>query len=78
MAATRITRDQWVEEGLRLLASRGTDAVRIEALARTLGVTKGGFYGYFADRDALLEAMLNVWERESTDEVICPRGAGGR
>ncbi|MFI6499470.1 hypothetical protein [Nonomuraea typhae] len=27
-------------------------------------------YGYFADRDALLEAMLDTWERESTDEVI--------
>ena len=44
--------------------------VRIEALAKSLGVTKGGFYGYFADRDALLEAMLETSERESTDEVL--------
>jgi AcrR family transcriptional regulator len=39
-------------------------------LAKTLGVTKGGFYGFFADRDALLTAMLDAWERESTDEVL--------
>ncbi|MBG0827842.1 TetR/AcrR family transcriptional regulator [Planomonospora sp. ID67723] len=67
---TRTPRDRWVEEGLQALAAGGPDAVRIEALAKRLGVTKGGFYGFFADRDALLEAMLEVWERESTDEVI--------
>ena len=39
-------------------------------LAKKLGVTKGGFYGFFADREALLEAMLDTWERESTDEVL--------
>jgi AcrR family transcriptional regulator len=70
MGALRTPRDAWVEEGLRALAGGGTDAVRIEALAKSLGVTKGGFYGYFADRDALLEAMLDTWERESTDEVL--------
>lgn len=66
----RTPRDRWVEEGLRALAAGGPDAVRVEALAKRLGVTKGGFYGYFADRGALLEAMLETWERESTDEVI--------
>ena len=70
MGAVRTPRDRWVEEGLRVLADDGPDAVRVEALAKRLGVTKGGFYGYFADRGALLEAMLDTWERESTDEVI--------
>ncbi|MFC8797343.1 TetR/AcrR family transcriptional regulator [Promicromonospora sp. NPDC057138] len=70
MGALRTPRDAWVEAGLRALAGGGTDAVRVEALAKSLGVTKGGFYGYFADRDALLEAMLDTWERESTDEVL--------
>ncbi|MBG6091532.1 TetR/AcrR family transcriptional regulator [Actinomadura viridis] len=70
MGAARTPRDRWVEEGLQALADGGPDAVRVEALAKRLGVTKGGFYGYFADRGALLEAMLDTWERESTDEVI--------
>jgi AcrR family transcriptional regulator len=68
--ATRTPRDRWVEEGLLALAAGGPDAVRVEVLAKKLGVTKGGFYGYFQDRDALLQAMLDVWERESTDEVL--------
>ncbi|WP_198653639.1 TetR/AcrR family transcriptional regulator [Actinocorallia populi] len=62
--------DKWVEEGLKVLAVGGPDAVRVEVLAKRLGVTKGGFYGYFANREALLEAMLDTWERESVDEVI--------
>ncbi|MFI7491926.1 TetR/AcrR family transcriptional regulator [Micromonospora echinaurantiaca] len=70
VGATRTPRDRWIEEGLRALAAGGPDAVRVEALAKNLGVTKGGFYGSFTDRDALLTAMLDAWERESIDEVI--------
>ncbi|MFJ4686017.1 TetR/AcrR family transcriptional regulator [Streptomyces sp. NPDC088789] len=70
MGAPRTPRERWIEEGLRALAAAGPDAVRVEVLAKRLGVTKGGFYGYFADRNALLTAMLDTWERESTDEVI--------
>ena len=69
-AITRTPRSRWIEEGLRALAAGGPDAVRVEALARALGVTKGGFYGHFADRNALLEEMLDTWERRSTQEVI--------
>src|SRR4051794_36091154 len=70
MALTRTPRSSWIDEGLRALAGGGPDAVRIEALARALGVTKGGFYGYFDGRPALLEEMLDAWERAVIDEVI--------
>ena len=69
-AITRTPRSKWIQEGLRALAAGGPDAVRVEALAQALGVTKGGFYGHFADRGALLEEMLDSWERMSTDEVL--------
>ncbi|MFE3318671.1 TetR/AcrR family transcriptional regulator [Nocardia sp. NPDC059195] len=70
VGTARTPRVRWVEEGLAVLSSSGIDAVRIEALAKRIGVTKGGFYGYFADRDALLTAMLDVWESEATDQVL--------
>jgi AcrR family transcriptional regulator len=70
MAAIRTPRDRWIEEGLQALAAGGPDAVRIEPLARTLGVTKGGFYWHFKDRRALLDEMLDAWERVAVDEVI--------
>ncbi|HEX2313084.1 MAG TPA: helix-turn-helix domain-containing protein [Thermomonospora sp.] len=69
-AEVRTPRGKWIEAGLRALAAGGPAAVRVEALAKSLGVTKGGFYGYFADRNALLEEMLDTWERESVDDVL--------
>jgi AcrR family transcriptional regulator len=71
MAATaRIPRGVWIERGLRALADGGPSAVRIEPLARALGVTRGGFYWHFADRGALLQAMLDSWEQATTEGVI--------
>jgi AcrR family transcriptional regulator len=77
-APTRTPRSSWIEQGLRALAAGGPDAVRIELLARALGVTRGGFYWHFDDRPALLEEILDTWERESVDEVIerVERGGG--
>ncbi|ANN17687.1 TetR family transcriptional regulator [Amycolatopsis orientalis] len=69
-AETRTPPQAWIDAGLRALAAGGPGAVRVEALAKTLGVTKGGFYGYFADRGALIEEMLATWERTSTGELI--------
>jgi AcrR family transcriptional regulator len=66
----RTPRQRWIDEGLEALATGGPDAVRVESLARALGVTKGGFYGYFDDRSALLDEMLASWERSSVDDVI--------
>ena len=68
---TRTARAAWIEAGLRALAvGGGPDAVRVDTLAKSLGVTRGGFYGQFKDRGALLEAMLDTWERAATDEVL--------
>ena len=76
-APTRTPRTSWVEEGLRVLGVGGPDAVRIENLAEALGVTKGGFYWHFDGRPALLEEMLDTWERVVTDDVIVRVEADG-
>lgn len=70
MAIARTSRQAWIDAGLHALSAGGPDSVRIESLARALGVTKGGFYGYFADRNALLEEMLDSWETRSIADVI--------
>ena len=51
----------WIEAGFAELAHAGVEGVRVEVLAKNLGVTKGGFYRRFRDRAALLEAMLTNW-----------------
>jgi AcrR family transcriptional regulator len=76
-AAIQTPRSSWIEEGLRALGIGGPDAVRIESLAQALGVTKGGFYWHFEGRNALMQEMLDSWERVVTEEVIVRVEADG-
>jgi len=54
--------DDWLKAALTRLAGHGIDSVRVEALARDLGVSKGSFYWHFHDRGDLLDRMLSLWE----------------
>jgi len=57
----RLDAEAWVAAAFDALAAGGVDAVRVEPLAKALGVTKGSFYWHFADRRALLDTMLTAW-----------------
>ena len=70
MANVRTPRGAWIEAALQALSAGGPEAVRVEALATSLGVSKGGFYWHFKDRRALLEEMLDGWERAVVEDVI--------
>jgi len=59
--ATRLDAAAWVAAAFDALADGGIDAMRVEPLAKALGITKGSFYWHFADRRALLDAMLEAW-----------------
>jgi AcrR family transcriptional regulator len=41
--------ESWIEAGLEEIARAGVEGVRVEVLAKKLGVTKGGFYRRFRD-----------------------------
>lgn len=62
----RLDASDWVAVALLELNANGIDRVRVEVLAKRLGVTKGSFYWHFKDRDALLAAMLEQWRRRAT------------
>jgi AcrR family transcriptional regulator len=76
-AQARTPRQDWIAAGLDALARGGPEAVRVEPLARALGATKGSFYWHFHDRAALLDAVLDDWERTVVDDVIARIDAGG-
>jgi AcrR family transcriptional regulator len=59
--ATRLDADAWITAAFDALAAGGIDAVRVEPLAKALGITKGSFYWHFADRRALIDAALAAW-----------------
>jgi AcrR family transcriptional regulator len=70
VAKVRTPRGAWVDAALQALAAGGPDAVRVEPLATSLGVSKGGFYWHFKNRQALLGEMLDAWERTGVEDVI--------
>ena len=72
---SRLSRDDWLRAARLALLRGGAEAVRVEPLARALGVTKGSFYWHFADRTELLEALIREWEDEA-DLLISAMGAG--
>jgi AcrR family transcriptional regulator len=59
----------WIAKALDALAERGIDAVRVEPLAKALAVTKGSFYWHFADRRALIDAMLSNWSEGRIEAI---------
>jgi AcrR family transcriptional regulator len=60
----------WTEAAYEALAEGGLSAVAVEPLAVRLGATKGSFYSHFANRDALISAVVSLWEKRTTDAVI--------
>lgn len=65
-----LDRAAWIAAAWVALGRSGVEGVRVEPLAASLGVTKGSFYWHFADRGALLDALLEDWERRATAAVI--------
>jgi AcrR family transcriptional regulator len=60
-----LTREDWFVAAISALRRGGVDGVRVEALARDLGVSRGSFYWHFGDRQELLDMILARWEEET-------------
>ena len=74
MAATtnrdpRLSRDCWLQHALEVLRDEGIQGVRIDRMARDLGVTKGSFYWHFKDLDDLRQSILDHWAEQYSDVI---------
>ncbi len=58
----KVTAEYWIETARRTLIEDGIAGVKVDRLASRLGVTRGGFYHNFRDREALLDRLLAHWE----------------
>lgn len=66
----RLNPTNWLAKALDVLTNEGFAAVRIERLAKALGVTKGSFYWHFKDHRDLLDGILAYWAEELTENVV--------
>ncbi len=62
----RVSKARWLEKALDVLETDGVTGVRVEVLAKHLGISKSGFYWHFKDRDDLLRQVLDYWTEELT------------
>ena len=65
----RVSKAQWLEKALETLAASGVEAVKIERLAKALGVARSGFYWHFKNHQNLLQHLLDFWADEYTGVV---------
>jgi AcrR family transcriptional regulator len=66
----KVTAEDWEVAALDALADGGLAAVAIEPIATRLGASKGSFYWYFPNREALIRAALDRWEHHHTEHVV--------
>jgi AcrR family transcriptional regulator len=66
----QLTPQDWIDAAAKVLVSRSIDAVRVEVLAKDLGVSKGSFYWHFRDRNDLLTQVLASWRDGATARII--------
>ena len=59
---TQLDRSGWIDGAIEALADEGLSGMRVEALAKRFGVTKGSFYWHFKDRQDLFSAVLQTWK----------------
>ena len=77
IAATRLTREDWVRGAIEALQERGVDGVKIVVIADRLGVTSGSFYRHFRSKDELVAAVVEFrsmnWARAIEERVAAAR-----
>ncbi|WP_245551156.1 TetR/AcrR family transcriptional regulator [Nocardia paucivorans] len=66
-----VTKEQYFDTGLAVLAEIGFRHINIGVLCRRLGVTSGSFYHHFGNWQSFVDALLEYWENR---QVLILRG----
>lgn len=66
----QLDREAWIAAATDVLADEGVAGLRVEVLAKHLGVTKGSFYWHFKDRGDLLQSVLETWKEGRIRDIV--------
>ena len=66
----QLSAQDWLDQGLKTLATQGFAALKAEPLARAMGVSRGSFYWHFADIGAFHAAILKAWREIAAEAII--------
>src|SRR5437870_7259276 len=66
----QLSREDWLNRGLKILAQNGFTALKADPMAKALGVSRGSFYWHFADIGAFHAAILKHWREVAAEQII--------
>ena len=64
-ARPRGSEDIWLDAAYEVLTESGVEAVKVMPLAKSLGLTRTGFYWHFKDVGDFRTQMLSYWEEKA-------------
>ncbi|OPY66295.1 MAG: Fatty acid metabolism regulator protein [Syntrophorhabdaceae bacterium PtaU1.Bin034] len=67
-------KERIMEEAIRLFLRNGYKGTRVQDITDAVRVTKGAFYWYFKTKDALLDTIIQEYERVYVDRLITELG----
>jgi len=59
------TKDIWIETGYEIFAQYGASKLKIETLAKKVGISKSSFYHHFVNLELFIEDLLNYHIKQS-------------
>ena len=66
----RLTPQDWITAGLRMLATEGASGLKVGTMATALDVSRGSFYWHFIDFADFRRQLLANWRDRTVDQVI--------
>jgi AcrR family transcriptional regulator len=65
----RVSKAEWLQMSLAILKEEGIEGIRVEHIARKIGVSKSGFYWHFKDLEDLKTQIVEYWAHEFTEVI---------
>jgi AcrR family transcriptional regulator len=66
----QLSAQDWLDQGLKTLATQGYSALKADPLSKAMGVSRGSFYWHFADIAAYHMAVLKRWREVAAEAII--------
>ncbi|MGM0562227.1 MAG: TetR/AcrR family transcriptional regulator [Pseudomonadota bacterium] len=66
----RTSKRDWLKAAVEILVSEGIDRVKVQVIARNLGVSRSSFYWFFKSRQDLLDQLLTYWRDLNTRSLL--------
>ena len=66
----RGSEELWLQAAYETLVEQGVEAVKVMELAKRLNLSRTSFYGHFDNREALLAALVELWRRKNTGNLL--------